>query len=206
MNMPSMSFRWPAVAAVLAVACFVIIGALISAMARDESSSYILTVDNDALFRDSVVAQDIRGQLLTFSNAIKDEAKIAQDALNEEAKQLSNQKDSLDEKTLRQRITALTKRQKEVQEKAQTKSMALELGSERARQQMQRVLEPIFTELLNARDADFLVDVKFTLASSAQNDITAEVMKELNEALTKLKVEPISPEELKKLQQQQSGQ
>lgn len=192
-------------AAVLAAAGFATVIAPSTATAQ-EKSSYILVVDNDALYRDSIVAQDIRSQLLTLSNALKDEAKVSQDALAAEAKQLSDQKDLLDDATLKQRIADLSKRQKEVQEKIQRKSMALELGSERARLQMQKVLEPIFTELLNSRNADMLMDRKYTLASSSQNDITAQVMKKLNETLTKLKVEPISPEDLKKLQQQQSGQ
>lgn len=156
----------------------------------------ILVVDQDALFRDSLVAQDIRRQINEYAESIKAEAESAQAQLKADAQRISDQRDTLSEVDMRRELEALQLKERELQQSIGIRSTALQLGGEKARREVQAVLEPIVSEVMKRHGATLMFDRKFVLATTAEHNVTAEVMKMLNERLTKLTVKPVDPSEL----------
>lgn len=164
----------------------------------------IFIVDTSAVFAQSKVGQSIRSQFEDQMKKLVAEGKKTDEGLQADAKKLSEERALLSQEDLQKKVVALQKREAEFQQSFQIKRQALQLGVQRAEAKVEATLGPIFAEILRARGGTVLFDQSVVLAGGADLDISAEVLKRLNETLTTVEVKPVTQEELQAAQQKKA--
>lgn len=193
-----LSFKRAAVAFGFALAACL---PMMSAPAMAVGPAVVLIVDTEAVFAQSKVGQNIRSQFEEQAKKLRAEGKKTDDALQADAKKLTEERALLSQEDLKKKVQDLQKREAEFQQSMQQKSQALQLGLQRANAKVEAALRPIFAEVLKEKGGTVLFDQSVVLAGGADLDISAEVLKRLNEKLTTVEVKPVSPAELQKAAQ-----
>ncbi len=154
----------------------------------------ILVVDRGAILRTSVAGKDLIRQIDEFGKAMEakygeEEKKLRADAqeLQEQAGVLSPEARQKKERELRERGEAL-------QKKVQEEQAAIQNGINIARTEIEKALGPILNTLFQERGATIMLDRGAIVLGSVDIDVTADVIKRLDQALPAVKVTPTKPE------------
>lgn len=173
---------------------------LSTAPAAAAGPAIIFIVDTGAVFAQSKVGQNIRSQYEDQMKKLVAEGKKTDEGLQADAKKLSEERALLSQEDLQKKVVGLQKREAEFQQSFQAKRQALQLGVQRAEAKVETALGPIFAEILREKGGTVLFDQSVVLAGGADLDISAEVLKRLNEKLTTVEVKPVTPDEMKAAQ------
>ncbi len=176
------------------------------APAQAVGPAVILVVDTQGVFAQSKAGQSIRSQYEEQAKKLMAEGKKTDDALQADAKKLSDERALLSQEDLQKRAQGLQQRNIEFQQSMQIKQQGLQLGVQRAEAQVEAALRPIFAEIMKEKGGTILLDQAVVLAGGADLDISAEVLKRLNEKLAKVDVKPLTKEEMEAAQKAASGQ
>lgn len=171
-----------------------------AAPALAASPAVVLIVDTQSVFAQSKAGQGMRSQYEEQMKKIVAEGKKTEDSLQADAKKLADERALLSQEDLEKRVEALQKRGGEFQQSYQTKQRALQLGLQRAEARVEAALRPIFAEILKEKGGTILFDQAVVLAGGADMDISAEVLKRLNERLPSVDVKPLTAQELEAAQ------
>ena len=158
------------------------------APAQAVGPAVILVVDTQGVFAQSKAGQSIRSQYEEQAKKLMAEGKKTDDALQADAKKLSDERALLSQEDLQKRAQGLQQRNIEFQQSMQIKQQGLQLGVQRAEAQVEAALRPIFAEIMKEKGGTILLDQAVVLAGGADLDISAEVLKRLNEKLAKASV------------------
>ena len=157
----------------------------------------ILIVNTEAVFSQSKVGQSVRSQFEEQAKKLQAEGKKTDSALQADAKKLGEERALLSQEDLQKKVQALQKREAEFQQSMQVKGQALQMGLQRANAKIEAALRPIFADILKEKGGTVLFDQSVVLAGGADLDISADVLKRLNEKMTTVEVKPVTPEEMK---------
>lgn len=172
-------------------------GLVLSAtVAMAANPAVVFIVDTEAVFAQSKVGQSIRSQFEDQAKKLQAEGKKTDESLQADAKKLSDERALLSQEDLQKKFQALQKREAEFQQSMQQRGQALQLGLQRANAKVEATLRPIFAEVLREKGGTVLFDQSVVLAGGADLDISAEVLKRLNERMTTVEVQPVTPEAL----------
>lgn len=163
----------------------------------------ILIVNTESVFAQSKVGQSIRTQFQDQAKKLQAESAKAEEKLQADAKKLSDERALLSQEDLQKKFQALQQREMEFQQSMQEKGQALQLGVQQANAKVEAALRPIFAEVMKEKGGTVLFDQSVIVAGGSDLDISAEVLKRLNEKLTTIEVKPVSIAELQA--QQKSG-
>ncbi|MBX3497237.1 MAG: OmpH family outer membrane protein [Parvibaculum sp.] len=163
----------------------------------------ILIVDTESVFAQSKVGQSIRTQFQDQAKKLQAESAKAEEKLQADAKKLSDERALLSQEDLQKKFQALQQREVEFQQSMQEKGQALQLGVQQANAKVEAALRPIFADVMKEKGGTVLFDQSVIVAGGSDLDISAEVLKRLNEKLTTIEVKPVSIAELQA--QQKSG-
>ncbi len=187
---------------VLAALAFVSIATAATVPAASAANpAVILIVNTQQIFNESKVGQSIRAQLQDQAKKLQAEDKKGSEALQAEAKKLSDQRSILSADDFKKKVAALEKKEADRQEKMRAKGDALQLGVNKARTDVEAAIRPIFAEVMKKNGATLLLDQSVVLAGGVDLDVTAEVLKALDAKITKIDVKPISAADAKKAAQ-----
>lgn len=175
---------------------------LLAAQALAAGPAVILIVNTESVFAQSKVGQSIRTQFQEQAKKLQAEGAKTETAIQADAKKLSDERALLSQEDLQKKFQALQQREMEFQQSMQEKGQALQLGVQQANAKVEAALRPIFAEVMKEKGGTVLFDQSVVLAGGSDLDISAEVLKRLNEKLTTIEVKPVSMAEL---QAQQSG-
>ena len=192
-----LSFKRIAAGLVFALAAYLPMAA---APAMAVGPAVVLIVDTEAVFSQSKVGQNIRSQFEDQAKKLRAEGKKTDDALQADAKKLTEERALLSQDDLKKKVQDLQKREAEFQQSMQQKSQALQFGLQRANAKVEAALRPIFAEVLKEKGGTVLFDQSVVLAGGADLDVSAEVLKKLNERMTTVEVKPVTAEELQAAQ------
>ncbi|GMV63093.1 MAG: hypothetical protein AMXMBFR74_22610 [Parvibaculum sp.] len=156
----------------------------------------VLIVNTEAVFAQSKVGQNIRSQFEEQAKKLRAEGQKTEDTLKADAKKISDERALLSQEDLQKKVQAWQKREAEFQQSMQQKSQSLQLGLQRANGKVEAALRPIFAEVLKEKGGTVLFDQSVVLAGGADLDISAEVLKRLNERMSTIELKPVSIEEL----------
>lgn len=185
----------------IAVSLAVALGLSLSAVAAQAAGpAVILVVDTQGVFAQSKAGQSIRSQYEEQVKKIMADGKKTDDALQADAKKLQEERSLLSQEDLQKRVQSLQQRTGEFQQSIQIKQQGLQLGVQRAESQVEAALRPIFAEIMKEQKATLLLDQAVVLAGGADLDISAEVLKRLNEKLARVEVKALTKEEIEAAQ------
>lgn len=162
--------------------------------ATSSGAPSILVVDRGAILRTSVAGKDLIRQIDEFGKAMEakygeEEKKLRADVqeLQEQAGVLSPEARQKKEKELRERGEAL-------QKKVQEEQAAIQNGINLARTEIEKALGPILNTLFQERGATIMLDRGAIVLGSVDIDVTADVIKRLDQVLPSVTVTPTKPE------------
>ena len=191
------SYRYVArTIAALAFASFISLAAAPAAKAA--TPAVILIVNTEQVFAQAKVGVSVREQLQDLAKKLQAEDKKGQDAIEAEAKKLTEQRALLKPEDLQKKYEALQKKEADHQRKMRQKGQELQLGANKARSEIEAALRPIFAEIMKKNNATILLDQSVVLAGGVDLDVTAEVLKELDAKLTTISVKPVPLSEVAK--------
>ncbi|HEX7775318.1 MAG TPA: OmpH family outer membrane protein [Parvibaculum sp.] len=162
------------------------------ATAQAAAAPVIVIVNTEQIFAQSKVGQNVRSQLQTMANKIQSDGKKGEAAIQAEAKKLGEQRSLLSEADFQKKVQALEQKQGEFQQTMRRKGQELQLGSNKARADIEQAIRPIFADVMKKNGANILLDQSVVLAGGVDLDVTAEVLKELDAKITTLVVKPVS--------------
>jgi Skp family chaperone for outer membrane proteins len=175
--------------ATLVVASFVYCASVAAVQAA--VAPVIVIVNTEQIFAQSKVGQSVRGQLQALAAKIQSDGKKGEAAIQAEAKKLGEQRALLSEADFQKKVQALEQKQGEFQQTMRRRGQELQLGSNKARAEIEQAIRPIFADVMKKNGANILLDQSVVLAGGVDLDVTAEVLKQLDAKLTTLTVKPV---------------
>ena len=158
-----------------------------AAPAQRLSPTVIGIVDMDRIFRECVACRAAQAQLEQQLTNLRTRAQQLGAPLQTEGQTLDAAVKALAGKqpdaALTARIQSFQTRQATANQELQTSQATLERNRQHVSQQINTRLNPIVTEVMNARGATVVLDKNATLTSTASIDVTNDVLTRLNTQL-----------------------
>lgn len=171
------------------------------AQAQRTPNAVIVVVDSDRIFRECTACKAAQTQLQGMVTSARTRATQLGQPLQTEAQSIEQAAAALRNQTGAARTaaeTALNTRMQQFQQRqttAQQEVARLEQNIQSTQQNVLRQinvrLNPIITQVMNARNANLALDVSATLARAGALDVTNDVMTALNAALPSVSVTPL---------------
>lgn len=171
----------------VALASVIVTASLTSAAAETN----IFTLNTQMVFAKSKAGQSLEGQIETLGKALRAEITKAQTSISEEGQKLEQQRGLLKEEDFNKKARAFGQKSADTKRKLEEKGQALQLGANKAQQEIQESLLPVLDQVVAANGGGVLLDKGVVL--SGGKDLTAEVIKALDGKITSVKVTPITP-------------
>ncbi len=160
----------------------------------EDSKPIIAVVNVQQVMKDSTAAKSVREQLESKQKAFQADITKKEEALKKEDQELGKQKSVLAKEAFEEKARAFRTKATEVQKEVQSKKAMLDNAFERSLGDIQKATTDIIADL--AKEKGFLMAVPTSQILYADNklDISAEVLKRLNDKLPKVNVKFEAPE------------
>jgi outer membrane protein len=186
-----------------------------AAFAQRVPAAIVVLVDTARIYRDCTACKAAQTQLETQITQLRQRAQQLGQPLETEMQSIQqaaaaarNQQGAARtaaETALQTRLQALQTRQSTANQELQGREQTIRSTQAHVLQQINARLNPIVTQVMNARNANLAVDTGATLAHSAQLDITTDVLNALNQQLPSVSVTPLPQQQQPPAQQQPPG-
>ncbi|MGE3142109.1 MAG: OmpH family outer membrane protein [Hyphomonadaceae bacterium] len=162
--------------------------------ASAESASPVVILDYERLLAQSVGGHDIETKLRQIATQMQGEVQAEQTAVQQEAQSLQTATQGKTPEQI-QRDSALSTRIQRFNERAEalraqqiTRQRDLEYTRQQALAELNRQLQPIVTEVMNARRASIVIDRGAVQMASENVDVTADVISRMDQRLRTVNV------------------
>ena len=152
----------------------------------------ILVINRAQLLNESEAGKNIATQANTLRETIAKELEDEFQLIKSEEEQLIAQQSLLAPEVLQERAQKLQLRRQKFQVTQQTKNREYQASIAQATGEIGKVLEPILTEMITERSATILIDRAELIFATPEIDVTAEVMKRLNDKLTEVELKRVT--------------
>jgi outer membrane protein len=169
---------------------------LATAASADEGNA-IAVVNIGQVMRESTAAKMVREQLESKYKGFQADISKKQESLQKEDQELGKKKSVLSKEAFEEKASEFRKKVTEAQKDAQTKKVMFDNASARSSEEIQKAVTGIVAEL--AKEKGFVLAVSSEnptsqiLYADSKLDISAEVIKRLNDKLPKLDVKFEAP-------------
>lgn len=192
-------------AAVAGAAALAVVGVAASAglsVAHAQSAPVILIVNQAQVLGQSKAGQSIRTQLEKLQEQANTELNAEVEKVVKEVEDLRKQKDLMAEEVWMQRAQQAEVKRQNLPALREVKTRELSISEQQALNQLTDKLTPILERIVERRGATLLLDRSAVMYAAVDTDITAEVISELDKAITTVKVEKVSLAELQRQAQE----
>lgn len=186
------------IAAAVLAASSAVFGAPAMAQAPAAKAPVILIVDQGRVLATSKVGQSINAQLAKIQEAANAELNAEVEKLVKEQEDLKKQKDLMAEDVWLEKAKQAAVKQNNLPALRDVKVREIGISEQQALAQVNEKLTPILQKFVDSRGATVMLDRSAVMYAAANTDITAEVIAELDKAITTVKVERVSLAELQK--------
>jgi Skp family chaperone for outer membrane proteins len=188
----------------------IILGAAFSALAlgvpgiahaQKAPAAAIVVVDTDRVYRECTACVAAQTQLQALVTSTRNRAQelgeplqTERQSLEEAAQALRNQTGAArtsGETALNTRLQAFQQKQTAAQQELAQLEQNIQSTQANVLRQINERLNPVITQVMNARGANIALDTNATLARSATLDVTNQVLAQLNAALPSVSVTPL---------------
>ncbi len=176
-----------------------------AALAQRAPAAVVVVVDTDRIYRECTACRAAQTQLqsrvtalqtrqTTLTNQLRTEGQPIQTAINALA---GKEPDA----ALRARVQAFQAKQESAHRELATTQQTIQSTQANVLRQINARLNPVISQVMNARGANIAVDVGSTLGHAPAVNVTTEVLAALNAALPSVSVTPLPAQQ----QQQPPG-
>lgn len=148
----------------------------------------LCVVSVDAAILNSAVGKNANMRLQQIAQQVQAELSGEQAAIENDDKQLSAQRATLDQNTFEQRAAALQVRANALQRKAELRRRELEATQQKVRQRLGQEVEPLLQQVYQAKQCSVLLDGSVVFANPAM-DVTGQLVTSLNAKVTQFPIE-----------------
>jgi outer membrane protein len=184
------------------------------AQAQRTPPAVIVVVDSDRIFRECTACRAAQTQLQGMVTSARTRAGQLGQPLQTEAQSIEQAAAALRnqsgaartaaETALQTRMQAFQQRQTTAQQEVARLEQNIQSTQQNVLRQINVRLNPIITQVMNARNANIALDTSATLARAGTLDVTNDVMTALNAALPSVSVTPL-PQAAQPAQPQPQG-
>ena len=184
------------------------------AQAQRTPPAVIVVVDSDRIFRECTACRAAQTQLQgmvtsarTRTSQLGQPLQTEAQSIEQAAAALRNQSGAARtaaETALQTRMQAFQQRQTTAQQEVARLEQNIQSTQQNVLRQINVRLNPIITQVMNARNANLALDTNATLARAGALDVTNDVMTALNAALPSVSVTPL-PQAAQPAQPQPQG-
>ena len=181
--------RNPAVSRVLQLAMvfFVALGAH-DAAAQGSSRMAVAVVDIQKILNESLAAQSIRKQVEAMSKSLGEDVRKARDRLRNDEKDLAGKRAILSPERFAQMRRELGKKATDRQRALNDRRRGIDRSFSSAMGKIQKVFREVSAQIAKERKLTMVMRKSAVVLSPAKMDITAEVLKRLNQRLPRVAV------------------
>lgn len=165
----------------------------------------ILVIDRATILRQSAAGKDMIAQIDGLTKAAETEFKGEDDRLRSDAAAIQQQLAVLAPEVRAQKTREFTSRQQTLQKKVQQRQNEIQAGVYKARKSIEDALGPILESVMKERGANLLLDRNAVVLGTVDVDITAAAIRQLDQKISKVKVELTNPASLGVALPQQGG-
>lgn len=162
----------------------------------------ILILDQAQVIANSKAGQSLGPQLEKLQEAANAELNTEVEKLNKEGEDLKKQKDLMAEDVWLEKAKQLTAKQNNLPALREVKVRELQIAEQQALAKIDDAMKPILKKIVDDRGATLMLDRSAVMYASIDTNITAQVIAELDKALTSVKVEKVSLAELQRQAQE----
>lgn len=170
--------------------------------AQQAEPATVAVIDTRRLFSESLVSQDIREQLMEFSQTLDREQSQIRDQLMAEKEELDKQQSLMAPEAFEDRYGQLQQKANDLNRKADVHQKRLNVAQVRANRELQRVLTPIIQKVSDNSGATIVLEKAQIVYQKSGLDITTEVIESLDRELSSLKVELPSEADIAEMERQ----
>ncbi|MEM9014325.1 MAG: OmpH family outer membrane protein [Pseudomonadota bacterium] len=172
-------------------------GAAVSPAAA-QSQPVILIINQAQVIATSKAGKSMGPQLQKFQEEINKELNDEVEKITKESEDLKKQKDLMAEDVWMEKAKQVAVKQNNLPVLREVRVRELQLSEQQALGKISEVMKPILEEIVKERGATLLLDRSAVMFASVDNDITQEVITELDKKLSSVKVEKVDLAELQK--------
>ncbi|HEX8262807.1 MAG TPA: OmpH family outer membrane protein [Allosphingosinicella sp.] len=172
-----------------------------TALAQRTPGAVIVVVDTDRVFRECTACRAAQTQLQGMITSARTRAQQLGQPLQTEAQSIEQAAAALRNQTgaaraaaetaLNTRVQQFQTRQTTAQQEVARLEQNIQSTQQNVLRQINERLNPIITQVMNARNANIALDVNATLARSNTLDVTNDVLTQLNAGLPSVSVTPL---------------
>lgn len=171
-----------------------------AALAAGAGNPHILVIDRSALISTSKLGQNIRQQLMGYSQKLQTDLGPESQALEKESQALEAAKLPADVKAKKQQ--AFQAKQTAFQQKVRDRQSFIQGGQMAARKFFMGQVDAAVHAVMAQRGADVVLDKNTVVASANGSDITKDVIARLDKTVSNFKVPLVKPSLEDQLQMQ----
>lgn len=153
----------------------------------------ILVINREAILRLSKVGQDIVRQVNDYTKAAEKEFRGQGEQLRKDGAALQQQLAILAPDVKAKKIADFQNRERALQAKVEARQQQIQGGVLQARQQIEAALGPIVQGIMQERGANLLLDRGAVVWGTGDIDITRTAIQRLDQKMTSVKVNLVSP-------------
>lgn len=164
------------------------------ALAQRAQNGSVIVMDYERVLTTSVAGRDVEAKLRQIAEQMQAELQPEQTAVQAEAQALQTatrgqtQEQIQRNSSLNQRVTAFNTRAEAFRAQQVTRARDLEFTRQTALQEFNRQVEPIVTEVMNARRAGVVVDRSSVQIMAEGVDATADIISRLDQRVRTINV------------------
>lgn len=167
-----------------------------------QNAPVILIVNQAQVLGQSKAGLSIRTQLEKLQEQANTELNAEVEKVVKEVEDLRKQKDLMSEEVWMQRAQQAEVKRQNLPALREVKTRELSISEQQALNQLTDKLTPILERIVERRGATLLLDRSAVMYAAVDTDITAEVISELDKAISTVKVEKVSLAELQRQAQE----
>ncbi|MEM9495184.1 MAG: OmpH family outer membrane protein [Pseudomonadota bacterium] len=183
-------------AAALTFGAFAGQAALTAAVAQ--SQPVILIINQAQVIAQSKAGQSMAPQLQKLQEAANKELNTEAEKIVKEGEDLKKQKELMAEDVWLEKAKQVAVKQNNLPVLREVRVRELSIAEQKALGEISDVMKPILEKIVKDRGATLLLDRSAVMFASVDNDITQEVISELDKKLKSVKVEKVDLAELQK--------
>jgi len=149
----------------------------------------ILVINEDQILRESAVGQHIASRLQAISTELDNELRVLRAPIDEEAERLNAETEALTQEAVQQRpdliqrIQTVSQQAQQFEARRQQYSNELVATERAAMRPVLEALQAVLQEVVEARNADIVIDRGALVYASPSVDASADVIERLNARL-----------------------
>lgn len=186
------------IAAVSIAALVSVVGFSATPAAAQQKAPVILVVNQQQVLGQSKAGQSIAAQLQKLQDDATTELNAQVQALQKEQDDLQKQKDLVAAEVWTEKAKALVAKQNNFPALRDTRAKELQISEQQALEKLNDSLTPILKKIVDTRGATILVDRAAVIFAAPETDVTAQVIADLDKAVTTVPVQKVSLADLQK--------